>query len=50
MSGIVIHTAWLFVTHGGELMWWKMYKNNLARMLERVKEDKDGVLAVERSC
>lgn len=47
VSGIVISKVWLVVTHGGELMWWKVHKNNLDQMLERLKEDNGAVLAVE---
>ena len=45
VSRIVISKVWLVVTHDGELMW--KVKNNLSRMLERLKEVKGGVLAVE---
>lgn len=47
VSGIVISKVWLVVTHTGELMWWKVHKNNLGGMLERLREDKEAVLAVE---
>lgn len=47
VSKIIIHKLWLFITHDGELMTWKVNKNNLGWLLERFKEDKDAVLAVE---